>query len=163
MNSYAPHDTLPWYKQFWPWFLIFLPGSVVVAGFITLYIANEHADDLVADDYYKDGLAINQQLAHKKRAGELGISAVLEFSKHSVSAILRGPVASSELQLTLSHPLEADRDITMNLVRVQPGVYAAMPEQTLNGRWHWTLINSEEQPWRLDGSATVVPVDDAPR
>ncbi len=26
----------PWYKQFWPWFLIALPASVVVASLITV-------------------------------------------------------------------------------------------------------------------------------
>ena len=44
-----PEDTQPWYRQFWPWFLISLPASVVVAGLSTLYIANRHADDLVVD------------------------------------------------------------------------------------------------------------------
>ena len=35
-------DTVPWYQQFWPWFLILLPASVVVAGLTTLVIANRH-------------------------------------------------------------------------------------------------------------------------
>ncbi|MFT7320700.1 FixH family protein, partial [Congregibacter sp.] len=33
----------PWYQQFWPWFLIALPGSVVIAGLSTLYIANRYS------------------------------------------------------------------------------------------------------------------------
>ena len=36
-------DTTPWYRQFWPWFLIVLPGSVVVAALTTVYIANKGA------------------------------------------------------------------------------------------------------------------------
>ncbi len=70
-------DSEPWYRQFWPWFLIALPATVVVAGFVTLYIANRHADDLVVDDYYKDGLAINQQLEKKAQAEAAGLSASL--------------------------------------------------------------------------------------
>ena len=42
---------LPWYKQFWPWFLILLPGTAVVATLYTVVIANQYADDLVVDDY----------------------------------------------------------------------------------------------------------------
>ena len=55
-------DTLPWYRQFWPWFLIALPACVVIAAIATALIASRHADDLVADSYYKDGLAINRRL-----------------------------------------------------------------------------------------------------
>ncbi len=78
-------DTQPWYRQFWPWFLIALPASVVVAALSTAYIANRDADDLVVQDYYKDGLAINRQLEKEERATQLGISATLRFSDNSVS------------------------------------------------------------------------------
>ena len=40
----------PWYKQFWPWFIIALPASAVVASFITLWIAISNPDPLVVDD-----------------------------------------------------------------------------------------------------------------
>ena len=33
-------DLLPWYRQFWPWFLIALPGTVVVAAIGTLVIGS---------------------------------------------------------------------------------------------------------------------------
>jgi hypothetical protein len=32
-----------WYKQFWPWFLISLPASVVVASMFTISIAIDNA------------------------------------------------------------------------------------------------------------------------
>ncbi|MDX2349593.1 MAG: FixH family protein, partial [Porticoccus sp.] len=44
-------DTKPWYRQFWPWFLMALPGSVVIAGLTTVYIAFNGADTLVNDNY----------------------------------------------------------------------------------------------------------------
>ena len=40
----------PWYKQFWPWFIIALPASVVVASFFTLWLAISNPDQLVVDD-----------------------------------------------------------------------------------------------------------------
>ncbi|MBT8069117.1 MAG: hypothetical protein HKP21_12920 [Xanthomonadales bacterium] len=43
-------DTQPWYKQFWPWFIIALPASVVVASFFTLYLAVSNPDQLVVDE-----------------------------------------------------------------------------------------------------------------
>jgi hypothetical protein len=41
---------LPWYKQFWPWFIIALPASVVIASFVTLWIAISNPDHLVVDE-----------------------------------------------------------------------------------------------------------------
>jgi len=105
MNRQLPGgDTEPWYRQFWPWFLILLPASVVVAGLTTLYIANRHADDLVVDEYYKDGLAINRQLEKKQRAEQQGIAASLVFSGSRVSARVSGPVDAQQLRLFMSHP-----------------------------------------------------------
>lgn len=43
----------PWYKQFWPWFLIILPATVVVACITTFVLFVENDVDLVAEDYYK--------------------------------------------------------------------------------------------------------------
>ncbi len=101
-----PEDTLPWYRQFWPWFLIMLPASVVVAGFSTLYIANRHADDLVADEYYKEGLAINRQLEKKERAAHRGIEARLLIDGEQIQVSLTGNERAELLQLRLSHPPE---------------------------------------------------------
>ena len=43
-------EFLPWYKQFWPWFIIALPASVVVASFFTLWLAISNPDPLVVDE-----------------------------------------------------------------------------------------------------------------
>jgi len=46
----VPGQDLPWYRQFWPWFIIALPASVVVASFITLWLAISNPDHLVIED-----------------------------------------------------------------------------------------------------------------
>lgn len=153
-------DTLPWYRQFWPWFLILLPASVVVAGLTTLYIANRHADDLVVDDYYKDGLAINRQLEKKQRAAEQGFSAQLALTDTSVTIQLSGPPTSDKLQLLLSHPLESDRDFTVSVERRKPGVYQGQLQTTVAPRWHWTLELPQANGWRLDGVIEAVDFND---
>ena len=40
----------PWYKQFWPWFIIALPATAVIASFITLYLAIIRPDYIVVED-----------------------------------------------------------------------------------------------------------------
>lgn len=50
----VPGQDVPWYRQFWPWFIIALPASAVVAGFITLWLAITNPDGLVvSDDQYQ--------------------------------------------------------------------------------------------------------------
>lgn len=144
-------DTLPWYRQFWPWFLIMLPASVVVAGLSTLYIANRHADDLVADDYYKAGLAINRRLERAQNAADLGIAASFSVRNRLVTVTTSGPVGAETLQLHLSHPLEADRDFTVTLNRSAPGTYMSGLPVGLEPRWHWALEDAAGG-WRLSGA-----------
>ena len=40
----------PWYRQFWPWFIIALPASAVIASFISLWLAVSNPDHLVVDE-----------------------------------------------------------------------------------------------------------------
>jgi hypothetical protein len=49
-TSPAPIEILPWYKQFWPWFIIALPASAVIASFFTLWLAISNPDQLVVDE-----------------------------------------------------------------------------------------------------------------
>ena len=55
------------------------PAAVIVAGAATMWIAFHSTDGLVADDYYKQGLAINKRLAKEDEAQRLGISASVRF------------------------------------------------------------------------------------
>lgn len=155
-------DSKPWYRHFWPWFLMALPATVVVAGVWTAFIAHEHADDLVVDDYYKDGLAINQQLAKKQRAQELGLTAALHFSDDVVTVTLTGPMPDSGLRLLLSHPVEADRDFAVPLVRTATGAYRGSLDQAVAPHWHWTLQGLGSDDWRLDGVVQTGDFDHVP-
>ena len=56
----------PWYKQFWPWFLIILPLTVVVWTIITVIIFSNNSVSLVTEDYYKKGKGINIDISKHK-------------------------------------------------------------------------------------------------
>jgi hypothetical protein len=64
----APGQDLPWYRQFWPWFIIALPASVVVASFITLWLAISNPDPLVIkdDDYQRLNSELKAQAAEQE-------------------------------------------------------------------------------------------------
>ncbi|MFN2329676.1 MAG: FixH family protein [Chromatocurvus sp.] len=142
----------PWYRQFWPWFLIVLPGTVVVAAIATMIIAVRGSDDLVADEYYKDGLAINRQLERDERARERGYSARLAIDTGSVTVLTEALPAMAELRLRLSHPMEADRDITIDLRRSGAESYTASLPVPVADNWHWLLDAGEDSDWRITGT-----------
>ena len=151
VNAMQPLDTLPWYRQFWPWFIFSLPAAVVVAGILTIVIASRHADDLVVRDYYKTGLAINQQLEKREQALSAGMAAQFAIGVEEVAVRFTGPATHQVLTLRLSHPLEADRDFEVLLSREQGGLYRATLEQPIAPRWHWIIEAPHDSEWRLDG------------
>ena len=150
---------LPWYRQFWPWFLFGLPGVVVVAGLGTWWIAERHADHLVADDYYQQGLAINRQLDRQRLAEQLQVEARLSFEQGSVQVLLNDSVAPPALLLLLSHAMDSNQDLSLQLAQVRPGRYRGSLPRALRHRWHWRLepLGTPSQLWRLDGEVTIKP------
>ena len=166
-------STPPWYRQFWPWFLIALPATVVVAGFFTLYLAIKYSDDLVSDNYYRDGLAINQQLTQDLRATELALSAKLNFVAGNDDAIdvlaleLSSPHATKVLPtlltLYLLHPTDAKADHMIKLIAAGGGRYRGQLLQLPTQRYYLRLVpgvasesvteqeNLQSAEWRLTG------------
>lgn len=62
----------PWWKFGHVWLVISGPLVVVVAGFVTLYLAVRTPDPLVTEDYYRKGIEINRTLqADRPAAGSL--------------------------------------------------------------------------------------------
>jgi hypothetical protein len=174
VDKLPPESTpLPWYRQFWPWFLIALPATVVIAGFFTLYLAIKYSDDLVSDNYYRDGLAINQQLTQDLRATELALSARLDFNGGSddtvkvlaltLNSAIETFVMPAALKLYLIHPTDASADHAIHLIAAGDGRYRgqlpALPTQRVylrlipvvpseEGAQHTSL---QDAAWRLAG------------
>ena len=59
-------DSGPWWRYPLVWMVIAGPAAVVVAGFATLWLAIRTPDPVVAGDYYRRGIEINQTLARDK-------------------------------------------------------------------------------------------------
>lgn len=154
----SDHPPTPWYRQFWPWFLLGMLGSVVVACGITLYIAVANPDSLVRDNYYREGLAINQELAASRRARELGLSAELGWDAEQgrLELLLAGDAdPDTALELILVHPRNAGEDVELTLRPVAAHRYdAALPEglpKRLSGRWALQLSPASGEEWQLRG------------
>ena len=60
----------PWHKQVWPWLLMLPPAISVIGGIAVLCVAVRTNDGLVAEDYYRRGVTINERLARERSAAE---------------------------------------------------------------------------------------------
>ena len=145
----------PWYKERWTWLLMLMPATAIVAGFITLWLAVTTFDGLVADDYYKQGLAINQTLARANAAQELGLVGQVKFSAEDVRVVLsvkQGAELPSKLLVTLAHPTRGGLDQKL-VLELRDGAYLGSLQAALTSA-HWkVLIEDESRSWRLSGVA----------
>jgi hypothetical protein len=146
-------DGKPWYKEPWPWFLMAGPAIVIVAGFATAWLAIISNDGLVTDDYYKQGLAINQRLQRDHYASDLGLSADFMRSGQQVRLLVtaQGALALPEvLTLKLAHPTRAGQDQLLKMVSEGQGFYSGNLSASVSGRWHVSLEDPSGK-WRLQG------------
>ncbi len=146
-------DTLPWYRQFWPWFIISIPALTIVAAMITITIAVKTDDGLVVDDYYKEGLAINEDKQLVKNAAALEISARLSLDENGmIRAQLPENVSSLPfLMLTLIHPGDASKDLALPLANVGNALFTSKDPLTgTEVNWH-VAITPPDTDWKLSG------------
>lgn len=59
---------LPWWKFGYVWLVVAGPAIVVVAGFVTLWLALAQPDPVIDENYYQRGLEINKTLAAQENA-----------------------------------------------------------------------------------------------
>ncbi len=59
-------DTQPWWKFGHVWLIISGPLIVVIASFITLYLAISRPDPVTDEDYYRKGIEINKTLNEQR-------------------------------------------------------------------------------------------------
>ena len=161
MNSTTPYSSKvrtepqpPWYKQFWPWFIIFFPASAVVAGLTTVVIAVKNQDTLVNDDWYKDGLAINRRLDKQNLAMALDIGARITLNRDNNQLFLTvrnvDGLQSSLLDVSFVHPTQAEKDATFQAFYTPKGFYVAQLPSTPEGYFH-LRIGGEKIDWQLNG------------
>jgi uncharacterized protein len=75
-------DTKPWWNYGYAWFVISGPLIVVIASFITLYLAITRPDPAV-DDYYRKGIEINKTLDAERDA----MAPALQARNHAATGI----------------------------------------------------------------------------
>ncbi|MEE9494160.1 MAG: FixH family protein [Gammaproteobacteria bacterium] len=144
---------LPWYRQGWPWFIISIPLATVVAGIATLILAIQSPNSMVVDNYYKEGLAINQYKHRLVAADKMGLQGLLRGSAGKLMLQLHAnqPVSDEVLQLKIIHSTRGELDQQVSLKRQSEGIYVAeLPGVMPAGKWYLQL-SPENYKWEIKG------------
>ena len=145
----------PWYKQFWPWFLIILPSCAVTASIYTFYLASNANFTLVAEDYYKQGKGINQDLSRLRAAKNLNLTMQLQqFPDYLLLSQQGGQAINAALWVRFSHATLATKDFQLQATADGNGNYRIPYQIDMAGKWQ-LQIESYNHSWRLQQSLTL--------
>lgn len=144
----------PWYREPWVWLVIAVPSAAVAGGIVTLVLAVSGRDELVRDDFRKEGLAIYLDPERDEAARRVGARATL--SVDPPAGVLRAVVTvgvgatPDEILAVLSHATRAEHDRLLSLRRAGPGEYVGALEPLPSGHWYVELTPADRS-WRLRG------------
>ena len=143
------HDTKPWYKQLWPWLLISIPVITAIKAIHTVVIMQQHSPDLVVDDYYKEGRAINMQLAKYREAELRNLSAsILIAGNQALVRFEKNNSLSDKIHLDFYHPTLAAQDFALDAERSGASLYVATLPVAPQGKWQ-LVVSDASKEWKL--------------
>ncbi len=79
----------PWWKFGHVWLVVAGPALVVVASFITLYLAITRPDPVLAEDYYRQGININQTQGKETLPGSQ--APAMQGRNHAATGVVPKP------------------------------------------------------------------------
>lgn len=107
---------------------------------------------MVSDDYYSEGIKINDRLQREQATQAANINANILFSQDplQVSVFLRGDVPEnmSKLTLSLSSVSDSSKDRIIRLSSENGRLFLSTIEAEIEGRFYLTL-EPEDRSWHL--------------
>ncbi len=139
----------PWYKQVWPWVLIAIPVATMLKAVHSIYLMNQQSPDLVVDDYYAEGKAINMNLAKYREAASRNLQAnILIAANKAIVTFVANPILDAKLTLRFVHNTVAAQDFVVEAERSGQNLYVAELPKTLTGKWN-LLVDDHSEQWKL--------------
>ena len=149
----------PWYKNFWPWFLISFPLAAIIGCAGLIYMAIGNGPDMVVDDYYKKGKGINIDISKMNVARDLGLNAnISSLDNNIVIGFTKGSLTHyPALTATFTHRTLPDRDFTKLVTADASGNYRFTTEDAIQGPWFVELQPHDKQ-WMIQGKVAFPAV-----
>ena len=144
----------PWYRERWPWILMAGPFLVICAGVVTVWLAIKSNDGLVVDDYYKQGLEVNQVMERDQKSEQLGLKADVFLGNNGQIRVLLsssiGAALPEQLKLRIAHPTRSGLDQEIHLASEGQGAYSGNLQRSLEGGNRWLIrLEDDKASWRL--------------
>ncbi|EWH12276.1 hypothetical protein DS2_01105 [Catenovulum agarivorans DS-2] len=154
-------DVRPWYKEPWPWVLIAIILIPVLVAAVRLSIYREYKVEMVVDDYYKKGKAINQEFDREKLASEYGIAIFADITDDSIvldlNANRKAPRPAS-LIVSFYHATQSVKDQSVMATQRADGKYSAILDKSTAGKWQLT-IEPHDKKWKVQKTITLPSKD----
>ena len=97
MQNKRAQSSGPWWKFGHVWMVLAGPALVVVASFVTFYIAVTRPAPLVAEDYYRQGIDINKRTQGDK-ANAASLAPAIQARNHAATGMVPKTEASKKPQ-----------------------------------------------------------------
>lgn len=136
----------PWFKNIYVWLVIALPMSAVLGGIATIIITSQNQPDMVVDDYYKKGKAINQELKLYQQAQAQGITLDVLISEQNI--VIDNSAHFPALKINLVHSTQKYRDLTLIATPNAKNQLTAPLDTQLTGKWQ-IFVAPMDESWKL--------------
>ena len=139
-------------RNYWPVLLIAIPFAAVLFGIFMITTTLYYPDDLIIDNYYKDGMAINKFLVQDELAQQMDVKVSLVSQSENYLELRVGNVEDSAILMNLFHVTSQADDISMILVPEEDYLYSVKSKSLKilgkKGIWYIELIGTDK-PWRV--------------
>jgi hypothetical protein len=163
LESILINTNTPWYKQFWPWFILSPLLIVICAGFWMLYISIVTSDGVIADNFYKDGLGIETRTEQDALARNMDLQAQLKWIEPNLEVKLSGAMTGypNQLSLLIIFPTQSARDVSVLLNHQGAGIYTGQLDESVSGQRQLMIepiIDQSSSMWRLHANTMLPPL-----
>lgn len=135
-----------WYKNPWVWLVIFFPVLSVVAGIATVIITSQNQPEMVVDDYYKKGKAINIELKLYNEAEKLGVLVELRANSDRIEVKANKSLPAVKVQMV--HSTLADLDFGIVLTPNATGTLSGSLDKEITGKWQ-AIVMPMDESWKI--------------
>lgn len=145
--------TRAWYQNPYVLMLVAIPLTAVLLGIALVSISILYKDDMVVDDYYRQGKEINRILDRDKTAASMGLSAIARFNRDEgkVEVVFRarsGFRHPDSIKLKMIHATRSDLDYELLLPHLGDGRYIQNVSSPAQGKWY---LQIGDDVWRITG------------
>ena len=142
-----------WYRSGWFWAVCLIPFAAVVFGILMFVMAVLYKDDVVVDDYYKEGMAINKVITLLENATQQDINLIFFKSMNRRYLYIKN-TESESITLTMFHVVDRSLDQTF-LLQNEGGGYFRLNSNLIRlltsnrGAWNFSVTSNIEK-WRVN-------------